>query len=242
MIVGEKTHKLILFDLDDTLFDYTKSFEAGMRQTIRQHRLSADLDEDRFYRRLKAYSEELWPDLIENRISLQEYRHTRLVKTAAEWGRTVGEEESRDFQRMFLAACFEAIVPEPNVQACLHELAADYRLGIVTNGPEDMAYTKVERLGIAHLFPRESIVISEKVGHHKPDPRIFSAALEIFGLQPGETLFVGDNWEADVAGAMAAGMDAVWINPHKLAPPSGPVPYAVVERLVQLPALLARPM
>ncbi|USG68499.1 HAD family hydrolase [Brevibacillus ruminantium] len=232
-------YKLILFDLDDTLFDYSQCFEEGMRQTIGRHRLSADLDHDSFYRKLKAYSDELWPDLTQNRISLAEYRFRRLEKTAAHWGRTVAEEVAKDFQQMFLLDCFDTIKPIPEVERCLRKLAASHQLGIVTNGPEDMAFTKIERLGLSHLFSADQLIISERVGYHKPDRRIFTAALERFGTAPKETLFVGDSWEADVAGAIDAGMDAVWINPKKLQPASNHLPLAVVERLEQLTDVLA---
>ncbi|MEJ8546318.1 HAD-IA family hydrolase [Brevibacillus borstelensis] len=235
----EKAYKLILFDLDDTLFDYSQSWESGMRLTIRRHALTAGLDEDEFFNRLKTYSDELWPDFTENRISLREYRHKRMEMAAADFGRLAKPEEMDDFQNMFMSSCFEVIAPVPDVEQCLSKLADRRQLGIVTNGPEDMAYTKLSRLGLSRLFPKEHVVISEVVGYHKPDRRIFSAALQLFDAAPEETLFVGDSWEADVAGSIEAGMDAVWINPRKLRPASGHVPLAVVERLVQLTDILA---
>ncbi|WP_340701148.1 HAD family hydrolase [Brevibacillus borstelensis] len=236
--MSKKEYKLILFDLDDTLFDYSQSWESGMRLTIRRHPLTAGLNEDDFFCKLKTYSDELWPDFTENRISLREYRHQRMEKATADFGRVAKPEEMDDFQNMFMSSCFEVIAPVPDVERCLSKLAERYRLGIVTNGPEDMAYTKLERLGLSRLFPKETIVISEVVGYHKPDWRIFSAALRLFDAKPEETLFVGDNWEADVAGAIEAGMDAVWINPRKLQPATGHVPLAVVERLEQLADIL----
>jgi putative hydrolase of the HAD superfamily len=46
----------------------------------------------------------------------------------------------------------------------------------------------------------------------KPDPRIFAIALDQLGCVPDEAMMVGDNWSADIVGAQAAGLRAVWIN------------------------------
>lgn len=61
----------------------------------------------------------------------------------------------------------------------------------------------VERLGLAHLFT--TIVASAVVGAEKPDPRIFQAAIDALGAQPGRTLHIGDE-QSDVDGAAAAGL------------------------------------
>lgn len=50
---------------------------------------------------------------------------------------------------------------------------------------------------------------SDEVGHYKPAPQIFEAALEALGAQPGEALHVGDLRRTDVAGAAALGMRTV---------------------------------
>jgi putative hydrolase of the HAD superfamily len=47
---------------------------------------------------------------------------------------------------------------------------------------------------------------SDEVGHYKPSPRIFEAALEALGAEPGEAIHVGDLRRTDVAGAAALGM------------------------------------
>ena len=63
-------------------------------------------------------------------------------------------------------------------------------------------------LGLGSLF--DVVVISQSEGLTKPDPLIFTRAVERIGVAPGEAMFVGDHPEIDVAGARAAGLVPVW--------------------------------
>ena len=88
-----------------------------------------------------------------------------------------------------------------------------YRLGAVTNrgycGPRFLQ--EMEDLGLAELF--EVVAISCQIGYMKPHPRIFAYALDRMGTGPGEAVMVGDSPRADVQGARALGMTAVWRRP-----------------------------
>ncbi|MBI4496758.1 MAG: HAD family hydrolase [Chloroflexi bacterium] len=98
----------------------------------------------------------------------------------------------------------------PDVLAVLDRLAARYTLGLLTNGPGPVQRRKLVALHLGRRF--SPIVISEEVGLAKPDPRIFRYALDLAGVRPEQTLFVGDSLDHDVAGARAAGVPVVWLN------------------------------
>jgi len=66
----------------------------------------------------------------------------------------------------------------------------------------------MELLGISDAF--DTVLISESEGVRKPDLAIFQRALERCGVEPCQALFVGDYPEMDVAGAVHAGLTAVW--------------------------------
>ena len=72
----------------------------------------------------------------------------------------------------------------------------------------------MESSGIAHYF--ENVVTNEQAGAKKPDPQIFAHALELAKAKPKESIMIGDNWIADVQGALKFGIDAVFYNPKKL--------------------------
>jgi putative hydrolase of the HAD superfamily len=86
-----------------------------------------------------------------------------------------------------------------------------YRLGVISNA-DGRVEALLESVGLRPHF--ELVIDSGEVGIDKPDPRIFHLAAERMGVQPAETLYVGDIYEIDVQGARAAGMEAILIDPQ----------------------------
>ncbi len=109
-------------------------------------------------------------------------------------------------------------------------------VGLITNGPSRIQRDKIARLAIGDLF--ELILVSEEEGIWKPDPLIFHRALERFGIEPDDALYVGDSAEHDVAGARAAGITSVWINRRGREWPGGARADHEITSLLELPDLL----
>lgn len=87
------------------------------------------------------------------------------------------------------------------------------KTAIVTNVSEDrfaFQRNKIETMGLTPLF--DAIVLSGEVGVHKPDRRVFDLATQRLGVANEACVFVGDNADADIIGAINAGMEAVWID------------------------------
>jgi len=103
-----------------------------------------------------------------------------------------------------------------DVEEALETLAGrGLKLGLVSNWDGSLQAV-VDDLGISrHL---DFVISSTDVGQHKPDPAIFATALRRVGVRPEEALHVGDHPEADVEGALAAGLHAVLIDRDKLRP------------------------
>jgi FMN phosphatase YigB (HAD superfamily) len=99
----------------------------------------------------------------------------------------------------------------PRVPDALSRLRSrGYRLVVVSNSDGTAAHS----LDAAGLLPLMTAVIdSALVGYEKPDPRIFTAALERSGAAAARTLHVGDLYHADVSGALGAGIHAVLLDP-----------------------------
>jgi FMN phosphatase YigB (HAD superfamily) len=83
------------------------------------------------------------------------------------------------------------------------------RIGIVSDGTTPEQLETLHRLGVLPFV--DAAAISDEVGVLKPDPKIFSAALEELGVEPGEALYVGDNWDRDVVGAREAGLRPMYV-------------------------------
>ncbi|MBZ0305595.1 MAG: HAD-IA family hydrolase, partial [Anaerolineae bacterium] len=120
-----------------------------------------------------------------------------------------------------MEACLEAydVQPVPGVTAfpdILTELPVlrSYGLtfGIVTNAFQPMVLRDVElsTAGIMEFFEDTCRISAADIGYLKPHVRIFEAALHQLQARPEEVVFIGDSLRADIAGAQAAGMKAIW--------------------------------
>lgn len=140
-------------------------------------------------------------------------------------------------------AAFVAVVrAEDHVFSVLDRLGARFRLGILSNYPDGAAIREsLDNTGLARFFDR--VEVSGDIGWCKPHPAAFAAVLDGMGLHPVETLFIGDNWLADVQGARRVGMRVVhfrrWSPPEHFEPQAGDfTPDAEIMHLEELPDLL----
>jgi len=113
-----------------------------------------------------------------------------------------------DAQWEFWLKCRNTPVFFPGVVGMLERLRRQYpklRLGAVTDGNADVR--RIPKL--AQMF--DFSIRAEEVGCAKPDPAVFAAAIKASGIHPRDTLFVGDSFEKDIAGAKRAGMAVGWV-------------------------------
>jgi putative hydrolase of the HAD superfamily len=113
-----------------------------------------------------------------------------------------------------------------------------YRLGIITNGTPRIQWPKIRSGGFERRVER--ISIAGERGYGKPHLEIFLETLKSLGVRPADAVHVGDSLYADVGGAKAAGMKAVWINSSgAIPPPESATPDAVITSIAELPQVLA---
>jgi putative hydrolase of the HAD superfamily len=92
-----------------------------------------------------------------------------------------------------------------------------YELGLITNRSHvDRFHELLDQMELRTYF--DLILASGEVGIRKPEPGIFYAALEQMGAEAEQSIYVGDNYWADVVGAQRAGVTPVLLDPHRLFP------------------------
>jgi putative hydrolase of the HAD superfamily len=108
------------------------------------------------------------------------------------------------------------------------------RLALLTNGAATAQREKINRFGLARLF--DAILIEGEVGYGKPDPRIYTRALEEIGVNASDAWMVGDNLEWDVAGPQRQGIRGIWIDMRGggVPPGRGVEPFRIIRRLSDL--------
>lgn len=211
--------KAVLFDLDDTLIDWS-AFTRETWEHTEGRRLKAlaahfrsqgatDFVEDAFYSEVHQRTQHVWANAFTN---LQAPNVGRtLVESAAAVGVPEHLLDMRRCLEVYDWTAVEGTVIFPDVPASLGRLrAAGVRIGIVTNAyqPMWMRDIEIEALGILHYFP-DCRLSAADIGVLKPHPEIFRAALDCVGVRPEEAVFIGDDLEADIAGAQGFGLQAV---------------------------------
>jgi putative hydrolase of the HAD superfamily len=187
----------VVFDLDGTLLDRRRSFERFVRAQWERfaHRLRT-ADQEQYVQTLIELDREGYAP----RQSLFTGVTTRFALSSS-----VAETLLSDYRAGFPKAC----VLFPDAAPTLSYLrTSGMKLGLITNGSVRMQSRKLQCLALSPLF--DTILISDAEGVSKPDRRIFHRALERLNTTPAQAAFVGDHPEVDVAGARAAGMQAIW--------------------------------
>lgn len=140
-------------------------------------------------------------------------------------------------------AFVEALPPDPAATGVLRDLAARYRLAILSNWP--LAVT-IDRYAEAQGWMPylSAVVVSQRVGTIKPHPAIFEAArTALGGIEPDRICHVGDDWAADIVGARTVGWHAAWLS---VRPEDSPLPGserdASVEACAEIGSLHALPV
>ena len=138
-----------------------------------------------------------------------------------------------ELARAYRRAIADALRPVDGAADLVRELQERYRVGLLTNGPVRAQRDKLRTLGWYDLF--DAVVVTGNLDAGKPDGRAFEAALESLDVAAGEALYVGDEVEADVRGASAAGLRVV-----QVVSPDGPAPDPAADAHVDRAELVAR--
>ncbi|MFB8027702.1 MULTISPECIES: HAD family hydrolase [unclassified Streptomyces] len=221
--------RAVLWDVDDTIFDYAGSDRTGLLRHLRAEGLP-ESDEDHHGRWMRiasvhwervAAGESDWPAHCRDRV--REFLDAELSDEDADawFRRYVGHYESS--WELF-----------PDAVPVLDALAATHRHAILSNSSVDHQERKLRALGVRDRF--EVLLCAQELGVWKPDARAFRTACEALELDPHEVVYVGDQPDIDAAGAVAAGLAGVWLDRRG----RGGRPELVrITGLAELPGLLA---
>ncbi|QHL87613.1 noncanonical pyrimidine nucleotidase, YjjG family [Nibribacter ruber] len=216
-----KTYRHIFFDLDHTLWDFEKNSEetlVHLFHAFELHRLG-DFTLTDFYKKYSYINLRLWDLFHKGKINQQELREKRFVKCLTGLG--VAEKDVPEgLSEAYTDICPTKSAVFPFTHEVLGYLKEKYVLHIITNGFKDVQAIKLKSSNLTQYF--SEVITSECVNCTKPDRRIYQHALERAGVKASESLMIGDNLEADILGAMNAGLDQVFFNPERKRIPLRP--------------------
>ncbi len=198
---------MIFFDLDDTLLDSESAHKVAVKKIFDDY--SLDVVPEEIFSEWITITDHYLNLYFREVISQREQREKRITELFRICGKTIPREEAipvyLKYHRHFVDSC--EVFPE--TISVLEELQC-FRMGIITNGPvADQTKKLVNNKLIGYFNP---VIISEAVGHAKPQREIFDAALRLAGEVPSDCIFIGDSYENDYLGGWDAGIRAIWLN------------------------------
>ncbi|WP_348823567.1 YjjG family noncanonical pyrimidine nucleotidase [Flavobacterium aestuarii] len=198
----------IFFDLDHTLWDFDVNSELAFDTIFKKDHPTIEIAS--FIEKYIPINQACWKLYQYDKITHAELRYNRLKHTfdAMEYFVSDAQIES-------IAQDYIELLPQNN---CLFDgtievleyLGKKYKLHIITNGFADVQYKKINNSNIAGFF--KTITNSEMAGVKKPNPVIFEYALDLAKAKKENSIMIGDCLEADVQGALNAGLDAIFFN------------------------------
>jgi 2-haloacid dehalogenase len=227
-------YEIIIFDADETLFDFRKSEKYAFENTMLEFNMEYDEDYH-----LKIYSDInkiIWNEFEEGLISQEKLKTERFKRLSDKLNIHFDEIK---FSESYLKHLSNASFLYDDSIPLIESLSEDYRLSIITNGLNDVQDNRIRKSIISNYF--EDIIISEVVKVAKPDPKIFELALNnINHTDKSKVLMVGDSLTSDIQGGINFGIDTCWYNPNRILNKAGIKPTYEISSLMELPKILKK--
>lgn len=221
-------YRHLFFDLDHTLWDFDTNSRLTLQHLHEKYALQTRgvSDFDTFFERYLQHNERLWKRYTNGFIKQEELRWKRMWFTLLD-DKVADEALSKQLSIDFLAGLPERTALFPyTVEILTYLQAKGYTLHLITNGFEEVQHHKIRHSGIKHFFTH--VITSEASGSLKPKKAIFDYALQAANATASESIIIGDNEEADIAGGNNAGWHTVWVN-HLQKKPTVNATYTVTD-------------
>ncbi|SOD83246.1 HAD family hydrolase [Streptomyces sp. Ag109_G2-15] len=227
--------RAVVWDVDDTLFDYTTADREGMRAHLAVEGLLGGYDSpEQALVRWREITDRQWARFSAGEVSFEGQRRDR-VRVFLE--QELSDAEADAWFRRYIAHYEAAWSLFPDVLPALDALAASHRHSVLSNSSLTVQEHKLRTLGVRDRF--ESVLCAAELGVSKPEAGAFLAACEALDLPPHEVAYVGDHPEIDGRGAAGAGLLSVWIDRGGVYAQSADAMAAHrISTLAELPALV----
>ncbi len=208
-----KEYRHLFFDLDHTLWDFERNSRETLRDLFTELKLESFgiADFGLFMERYEYHNKYCWMQYRNGKMDKEEVRVNRFIYALADF-----HIERKDLvytlSDLYVQRSPDKLNLIEGAAEVLETLSPAYRLHIITNGFEEVQYRKLKNTGLLGYF--DKIITSERAGALKPSPAIFEFALKRASAGRSESVYIGDNLEADMLGARNAGLDQVYFNPE----------------------------
>ncbi|MEO6489583.1 MAG: YjjG family noncanonical pyrimidine nucleotidase [Ferruginibacter sp.] len=205
-------YKHLFFDLDHTLWDFDTNAKESLGEIYKEFSLDEKVTPqfNDFYIKYLHHNEILWDRYQKGFISAEELKWKRMWRTLLDF--KIGDEVlSKQLSGRFLELLPSKKQVFPHTMEILEYLTGKkYKVHLITNGFEKTQWSKIRNSGLDKYITH--VITSEGSNSLKPKKEIFEFAIKKAGATLTECIMIGDNLEADIQGAINAGMDSIFVN------------------------------
>ncbi|MCH5224038.1 MAG: YjjG family noncanonical pyrimidine nucleotidase [Muribaculaceae bacterium] len=202
----------IFFDLDDTIWNFSANSALALRRLYEispiLRKLFKSIDE--FIDIYHEHNAKMWLLYSRGEVTTAQLKIERWRRTLATRQFEVLTAVCEELDRNYLDILARCEAKFENIDTLLQSLSRHALLAVLSNGFLTTQYNKLRYSGLDRYITR--MIVSEEIGINKPDKRLFDYAI----AETGAThpyIYIGDNGETDILGALKAGWHAIWVNP-----------------------------
>lgn len=223
--------KTVLFDLDDTIFDFKKSESVALSKTLIELGIEPN---DYIISRYSQYNISQWKRLELGEISREEVKINRYRLLFDELGLDASPELATSIYEKNLAVGHFFI---DGAEQLLESLYGKYNLYLVSNGTKKVQDGRIASAGISRYF--NDIFISEVVGVEKPSIDFFNYCFaRIPDFDKKKAIIIGDSLTSDIKGGINSGIKTIWYNPEQLKNTTEFIPDYEIAELSEITDIL----
>lgn len=218
-------YKVILFDADDTLFDFQKAEVVAFENTVKA--FGMDYEASYHYEMYHQINTQIWHEFEKGTITQETLKVERFRRFCEQAQIAVN---AKDFAKSYMEHLGQCSFLLEGAYGLVERLSQTHILGIITNGLTMVQEERIKKSKIAKFF--KTIVISESIGISKPDPKIFEHTLQQLDVfEKKSVLMIGDSLTSDIKGGINFGIDTCWYNPKGIVNHSDIIATYEIEKL-----------
>ena len=195
--------KNLIFDLDNTLYDFSKIWEKSNKLIFEYLKYDSVVSYEEFFRLYKSVNNELLEEVLQGNMKLVELRNKRLMLTLEKLGILLTDEDCRFYYEKQFEFILESIKPDEEINSWINRLSKTYNMILLTNGKSYEQRMKLKKLGLENVF---KLYISGETYISKPKEKAFINVLEKENMVASETMMIGDSLHHDINPANKLGM------------------------------------
>ncbi|WP_163407846.1 YjjG family noncanonical pyrimidine nucleotidase [Flavobacterium ajazii] len=205
----------VFFDLDHTLWDFDRNSEMAFERIFKSK--FPEIRCQDFIEKYIPVNQACWKLYQNDKITHQELRYNRLKFSFDALGMIVSDEDINVIANDYIEFLTDNNHLFEGAIEVLDYLKPKYNLHIITNGFASVQDKKINNAALSGYF--STITNSELAGVKKPNSIIFDYAVNLAQASKENCIMIGDCLDADVNGALNAGLDAIFFNDKKVEVP-----------------------